>query len=127
MSHWIGSGLKFLQRLWGLIERRPGDDEDAFCVALSIKLHGVLAELGWGGWKMVALPLVLKATTRPNLMENEPETLFSFLASLKRLKRINPGDVDMVWKTKIERCALSRLEVLKGQAGDPVVSVLHVC
>jgi U3 small nucleolar RNA-associated protein 20 len=128
MSHWIGSGLKFLQRIWGLVERPAGDDEDAVCLTLSLKLHGSLAELGWGGWKMVALPLVLKATVRPSLLDQEPRKLFSFLASLKRLKKLNPGEVDMVWKAKIEKCALARLEVLKGQAGDAVVSLSrHAC
>ncbi|KAH6910215.1 U3 snoRNP protein Utp20 [Coprinopsis sp. MPI-PUGE-AT-0042] len=125
MSHWIGPGLKFLQRMWGLIERRAGDDEDAVCLTLGLKLHGALAELGWGGWKMIALPLVLKATVRPSLLEQEPRKLFSFLASLRRLKKLSPGEVDMVWKAKIEKCALARLEVLKGQAGDAVDSEIN--
>ncbi|EAU91851.2 U3 snoRNP protein Utp20 [Coprinopsis cinerea okayama7 len=120
MSHWIGPGLKFLQRSWGIIERRENDADDATCIQFSLKLHGSLAELGWGGWKMVALPLVLKATVRPNLLESEPSKLLAFCASLRRLKKISPNEVDFVWRTKIEKCALARLEVLKEQTGEAV-------
>ncbi|TFK26306.1 U3 snoRNP protein Utp20 [Coprinopsis marcescibilis] len=118
MAQWIGPGLKYLQRLWGLVERPEHDGDDAVCLELAINVHGSLAELGWGGWKMVALPSVLKATVRPNILEKEPKKLFEFLASLKHQKKLNPNEADLVWKTKIENCALGRLEALKGQTGE---------
>jgi hypothetical protein len=38
--------------------------------SFGLMLCGVLAELGWGGWRLVGLPALLKAT--PGLLQAEP-------------------------------------------------------
>ncbi|EEB91024.1 hypothetical protein MPER_10690, partial [Moniliophthora perniciosa FA553] len=48
MSAWISSGRALLTHLWG-------SDEMA---EFTLQLHGILADLSWGGWKMIALPVL---------------------------------------------------------------------
>ncbi|KAJ7582352.1 hypothetical protein C8J56DRAFT_792691, partial [Mycena floridula] len=57
MPLWLSSGRKLLEQSW----------TDTRFV---IQLHGTLAELGWGGWKMITLPMLLKKTGQ--LLEVEP-------------------------------------------------------
>lgn len=129
MALWLSNGMKFLQRAWGLTERPSRDaDDDNFCVEFSLRLNGSLAELGWGGWKLIALPLVLKMSVKPTLLGKHTTKLFAFLAALRKSKKISSGEVDLVWRTKVEKCALERLGVLKEQSGVDIVSfvLLHV-
>ncbi|KAJ8592091.1 hypothetical protein M405DRAFT_733938 [Rhizopogon salebrosus TDB-379] len=42
-------------------------------------LCGVLAELGWGGWKLVGLPSLLSATR--TLLESQPSLTLRLLVS----------------------------------------------
>jgi U3 small nucleolar RNA-associated protein 20 len=61
-------------------------------------LCGVLAELGWGGWKLVGLPALLKAT--PSLLQAEPTLTLRLLASLQHSGKL--GEVDIVWKRSVD-------------------------
>ena len=92
-SLWLGPGRKIMERAW---------DNPLF----GIQLCGGLAELGWGGWKMIALPSVLKMTQR--LLEEEPAAAVRLLSSLEKKKIL--GDVDLVWRSKVEGWVKPRLE-----------------
>ncbi|RXW23686.1 hypothetical protein EST38_g2153 [Candolleomyces aberdarensis] len=127
MALWLSHGMKFLQRAWGLIERPSQDADDDVCVEFALRLNGSLAELGWGGWKLIALPLVLKMSIKPNLLEKHTTKLFAFLAVLRKSKKISSNEVDLVWRTKVEKCALERLNLLKEQRGvDVAIEVTDI-
>lgn len=107
MPLWAGPGLKFLQRAWGV---HTDTRDDSTSLAFALKVHGCLAELGWGGWKLVGLPLVLKMCVVPRVLEEEPRAVLGLLAALRRGKKLSAGDTDLVWRTKVEKWALGRLE-----------------
>ncbi|KDQ28426.1 hypothetical protein PLEOSDRAFT_1077268 [Pleurotus ostreatus PC15] len=92
MGLWLGPGRKLLESSWS----DP---------AYAIKLHGALADLGWGGWKSLALPNVLKQT--PNLLQNDPHNTIHLLSVLHRDKRL--GEVDLVWKQRFNTWASGQL------------------
>ncbi|KAF8058583.1 hypothetical protein FPV67DRAFT_1428362 [Lyophyllum atratum] len=109
MPLWLGPGVKFLQRAWGAASTTTDEDGDE-------------DDLGWGGWKLVALPLLLKMTVSSGQgqgqgqgqrgvmpMERDPRAILHFLAELKRAKKLNAGETDLVWRDKIEKVALGRL------------------
>ncbi|KAF8991462.1 armadillo-type protein [Cyathus striatus] len=116
MSHWLGPGLKFLQRCWA---------ESQQDISFVLKLHGCLADLGWGGWRLIAMPQVLKATVKPEVLEKEPKKTLAFLASLKRSKRIELKDVDVVWRTRLEKCAIERLRDWRKEERDEAATELN--
>ncbi|KAG7447295.1 uncharacterized protein BT62DRAFT_948312 [Guyanagaster necrorhizus] len=89
----MGLGRRFLEHCW---------DHPVF----AIELHGALADLGWGGWKMIALPTLLKKT--PLLLENEPVRTLQLLASVHKEKRL--GEIDLVWKQRVEQWVKNRLQ-----------------
>jgi U3 small nucleolar RNA-associated protein 20 len=66
--------------------------------SFGLMLCGVLAELGWGGWKLVGLPALLKAT--PSLLQAEPTLTLRLLASLQHSGKL--GEVDIVWKRSVD-------------------------
>ncbi|KIJ63496.1 hypothetical protein HYDPIDRAFT_133895 [Hydnomerulius pinastri MD-312] len=68
-------------------------------------LLGALAELSWGGWKLIALPALLKST--PSLLSQEPRKSLRLLASLRRFDRL--GEVDIVWRRTIDTWISERL------------------
>lgn len=92
MTLWTGLGRKMIDRCWEYLD-------------LGIELCGALADLGWGGWKVVALPNVLKLT--PQLLQNHPKTTVQLLAALYREKKL--GEVDLVWRQRLETWARGRL------------------
>ncbi|KAG1892884.1 uncharacterized protein F5891DRAFT_1209517 [Suillus fuscotomentosus] len=67
--------------------------------SFGLMLCGVLAELGWGGWKFVRLPTLLKAT--PTLLQAEHTLTLRLLASLQHSGKL--GEVDIVWKRCVDR------------------------
>ncbi|KAG2102831.1 armadillo-type protein [Suillus discolor] len=67
--------------------------------SFGLMLCGVLAELGWGGWKLVGLPALLKAT--PTLLQAEHTLTLRLLASLQHSGKL--GEVDIVWKRSVDR------------------------
>jgi U3 small nucleolar RNA-associated protein 20 len=111
MPLWIGPGLKHLQRVWAT----PAT------LRFALKLNGCLAELGWGGWKLVALPLLLKTTVSSSVLEQEPKKVLGFLASLKRAKKLSTGETDLVWRDKMEKWVMGRLKVWNKDSGDDAV------
>ncbi|KAG1731833.1 armadillo-type protein [Suillus paluster] len=66
--------------------------------SFGLMLCGVLAELGWGGWKLVGLPALLKAT--PSLLQAEPSLTLRLLASLQNTGKL--GEVDIVFKRSVD-------------------------
>ncbi|KAL4261563.1 Small subunit processome component 20 [Pleurotus pulmonarius] len=105
MGLWLGPGRKLLESSWS----DP---------AYAIKLHGALADLGWGGWKSLALPNVLKQT--PNLLQNDPHNTIHLLSVLHRDKRL--GEVDLVWKQRFNTWASGQLRNWE-PTGDAVMDL----
>ncbi|KAK7469217.1 U3 snoRNP protein [Stygiomarasmius scandens] len=89
MAIWMSHGRHCLSRLW--------DVGAEAMMPLNLQLHGVLAELGWGGWKMIALPGLLKRTGK--LLEYESQETIRLLASLCRESKL--GDLDLICKKKV--------------------------
>lgn len=85
MTLWTGSGRKVFERSW----ERP---------LLAIELCGSLSDLGWGGWKLIALPHVKKNTF--HILETHPKQALALLVALHREKRLS--DVDIVWKQRFQ-------------------------
>ena len=73
---------------------------------LALELTGALSDLGWGGWKLVALPYV-SANTHKMLGSHPGETL-ELLAALNRAGRL--GEMDVVWKQRVGTWVEERLE-----------------
>lgn len=127
MSLWLGPALKFLQQSWAGSVSSPVTAEEfsTHPLAFTLKLHLCLSDSGWGGWKMVALPLVMRSTLRSDagLAQYAPRQLLAFAASLKREKNITPADSDTVWRTKLETLAMERLQGGKWKDGNAVDAV----
>ncbi|KAF9258369.1 hypothetical protein L218DRAFT_1080452 [Marasmius fiardii PR-910] len=108
MSSWMSSGRGYLARLW----------EDEGMVGFTLKLHGVLSELGWGGWKMIVQPVLAKKTSK--LLDTATETkgkeTMRLLAALCRGGKI--GDVDLVWRRKVEEWSYKRLKEFVARPGE---------
>lgn len=112
MSLWLGPGLKYLQRSWTL---SPSTVNEAFSqtpVSFALKLHLCLADVNWGGWKLIALPVLIKSTAKPDLglLNREQRRLIAFLAALMRGGKLGtPAEVDVSWKKKVETVIVTRL------------------
>lgn len=89
----------------------------------ALQLSGCLAEAGWGGWKLVAQPLVLRMTVAPEVLEAQPRKVLSLLAALKRAKMLGNGEADIVWRERLEKWALGRLKLWEQGEGGEAVSV----
>jgi U3 small nucleolar RNA-associated protein 20 len=61
-------------------------------------LLGALAELSWGGWKLVALPALFRSTG--DLLATEPKQTLRLFASLCHSDKL--GEVDIVWRHTID-------------------------
>ncbi|KAG6834514.1 hypothetical protein H0H93_009222, partial [Arthromyces matolae] len=128
MPLWLGPGMKFFQRAWNETcppsdassldhQKTPQKhDENSYKDTLHfvLSLNGTLASLSWGGWKPVALPLLLKNTSRPEVRASDPRGVLRLLASLKKAGKLGSsgsgGDIDVVWKGRVEEWALGRLK-----------------
>ncbi|TCD65551.1 U3 snoRNP protein [Steccherinum ochraceum] len=86
MSLWLGPGRKIIKRVW----ERP---------ALALELCGTLGDLGWGGWKMIALPHVLKKTAE--LLDSHTEKTLELLCALYKQGRLE--GIDTAWKNKLQK------------------------
>jgi len=114
MSLWLGPGLKFLQRIWAT-PTSSLDEQSPFAqtqLSFTLKLHLCLADAGWGGWKLVAMPVLLKSLTKPEfgLMTHNQKHFIAFLAGLQKGSSLgSANDVDIVWRTKIETVVSAQL------------------
>jgi hypothetical protein len=79
--------------------------------SLGLMLCGVLAELSWGGWKLVEFPSLLSATR--TLLESEPSLTLRLLAYLQNAGKL--GEVDIVW----DRVVFSELQQLHRAHQNP--------
>ncbi|KAH7909651.1 armadillo-type protein [Hygrophoropsis aurantiaca] len=73
--------------------------------SFGILLCGALFELGWGGWKLIALPALLKST--PMMLNKEPKQTLRLLACLRRAGKL--GEVDAVWRHTVGNWVQDRL------------------
>ncbi|EPQ55347.1 hypothetical protein GLOTRDRAFT_42472 [Gloeophyllum trabeum ATCC 11539] len=71
----------------------------------ALQLYGSLAELQWGGWKLIALPNLLKAA--PDLLHKEPRRTAELLATLYKKGML--GEVDAGFKVKFGEWARAKL------------------
>ena len=110
MSLWLGPGLKFLQRIWNRAH-----------IEFTLKLHLCLADAGWHGWKLVAVPVLFKSTLKPEiglLEEAQHRVLVGFLATLMRGQKLGSvAELDLGWKRKIEGIVSARLTTGKWKEG----------
>ncbi len=93
MGLWMGSGRRFLEHVWSLVTNGL-----PLHLKFALELHGVLVDMNWGGWKMIALPVLLKRSI--SLLDQDA------LGVLRLLSKINEegklGEVDVVWKRGLE-------------------------
>ena len=68
-------------------------------------LLGALAELSWGGWKLVALPALFRSTG--DLLATEPKQTLRLCASLCHSDKL--GEVDIVWRHTVDLWLCERL------------------
>ena len=109
---WVGHGLRFLRRVWGADPAHtPNGNRDVELAALefAIKVTGSLAELGWGGWKAVGMPLVMRMCVAEKVLELDGQGVLELLAALRRGKKLIAGDTDLVWRGKVEKWLLGKL------------------
>ncbi|KAF8957355.1 armadillo-type protein [Flammula alnicola] len=135
------AGLKFLQRTWNPLS--PASDSSVpfpqTQLSFTLKFHLCLADAGWGGWKLIALPVLFKSTLKPELklMEFEQRRLISFLSALTRGKKLgNVGELDLAWKKKAEAVIAGRLKDGAWKEGsmddaiaefDDILTLLPLC
>jgi U3 small nucleolar RNA-associated protein 20 len=103
-------------------------ESSAELVTFALKFNGCLASSNWGGWKLVALPLLYRSVLKP---EVDSKVLVDFLARLKKLGKIGGSgekgkEGEGMW-TKVEGYAVARLTDLKEKCGremdDSLVSI----
>ncbi|KAF9234002.1 armadillo-type protein [Melanogaster broomeanus] len=70
-----------------------------------VLLLGALSELSWGGWKLIALPTLLRSTS--TLLEKEPRKTSRLLSGLRRSDKL--GEVDIVWRHTVDTWVCDRL------------------
>ncbi|KAG8220545.1 armadillo-type protein [Butyriboletus roseoflavus] len=70
-----------------------------------ISLLGALAELFWGGWKLVALPILFRSTG--DLLATEPKQTLRLFANLRHSDKL--GEVDIVWRRTVDIWLCERL------------------
>jgi U3 small nucleolar RNA-associated protein 20 len=110
ISLWINIGKKALEHAWGNLP-----------ISFAVQLSGALAELGWGGWKQVALPLFL----RGSLKSLDTETITT-IAVLCREGMIDPEfGVDVVWRVKVENWLIDKLKTWGEQGVTDSVGVIN--
>lgn len=94
-------------------------------VTFTLKFNGCLASSNWGGWKLIALPLLYRSVFK---LDVDSGVLLNFLARLRRVGKIGGSIVEKekekeaegVWK-KVEEYAVARLMALKEKCGREMV------
>ena len=100
MSLWMGLGRRYLEYVWSL-----ANDGSEIHVKYALEIHGILVEMGWGGWKMIALPVLLKRSIP--LLEVQSLQVLRLLSKVKEEGKL--GEVDVVWKRGVEAWLKGRL------------------
>ncbi|OCH91059.1 hypothetical protein OBBRIDRAFT_887230 [Obba rivulosa] len=106
MALWMGPGRKALEHAW----ERP---------QLGLELTGALADAGWGGWKLLAQPLVLKRA--PQLLDSHTRETLELLVVGQREKRL--GEVDVVFRQRLQTWVEGRLS--SWELTEDNVLILH--
>ncbi|KAG8737812.1 U3 snoRNP protein [Ceratobasidium sp. 414] len=105
MTAWIGPGRRALDAVW----QNPAE---------GMRVAAILSELGWGGWKSVVLPHVLRRT---------PETLASSstqtLSAIAYFYSTGQLDVDPVWTARVGSDISTMLQ--NWCIGDNVIDLLN--
>ena len=95
MALWMGPGRRIIERAWD----SPQPDH-------GLTLCGALADLGWGGWKMIAVPSLAKVI--PPLLHNAHGGLvLHLLASLRREGKL--WELNFGCRTALEEYVCARL------------------
>ena len=109
MALWLGPGRKVFERIW----ERP---------VLGVELCGALSDLNWGGWKMLALPHVLKLA--PELLQSHTAKTLELLVAVHREGRLE--NVDVAWKGKLQKWVDGRFAAWDGST-DKASTVRRLC
>ena len=112
MALWMGPGRKVLARIW----ERP---------VLALELCTALSDLKWGGWKLLALPQIVKFV--PDLLDSHTEKALELLSALQEARRLQ---VDAPWKQRLQAWFTQRLSSWTGapeQVRRTVISYRSVC
>ncbi|PFH47399.1 hypothetical protein AMATHDRAFT_67804 [Amanita thiersii Skay4041] len=136
MALWLNQGRDFIQRSWEstVVDAQSHSTLDdvmnaeTHCsvsasrgdvlLAFTLPLHASLAQLSWGGWKLIALPLVVKHSLHIlSIASTESAVpvstyLIHFLGALRRDQKLSPSDVDIVWKQRLEKLCLETISSL---------------
>ena len=104
MALWMGPGRKIIEKSWETPE-------------YGIKLCGSLADLEWGGWKMIAVPSLTKAI--PQLLESAYGLVLHLLASLQREGKL--WQLDSTCRRVLEEHMCARLG--QWEMRDELVSI----
>ena len=93
-------------------------DSAGLATTFTLKFSGCLASSNWGGWNLVALPLLYRFVLKPDL---DLKILLDFLARLKRMGKVGGSgerkkEAEGMWK-KVEKYAVARLTALEEKCG----------
>lgn len=100
MAIWMGPGRKMLERVWN---ERP---------SLALQLTGALSDMEWGGWKMIALPHVMKRALELLGNNKEPLLVLEVLNSVQTGAKLSTADER--WKDKLAQWVESRFANWEG-------------
>ncbi|KAG8773650.1 U3 snoRNP protein [Ceratobasidium sp. 428] len=106
MAAWIGSGRRALDAVW----KDPVE---------GLRVAGILSELGWGGWKSILLPHVLRRT--PETLASSPTQTLLVLAHLYSAGQL---DVDPVWIARVGSDISKMLQ--NWNLGDDTTALLNI-
>ncbi|KAI0782968.1 armadillo-type protein [Abortiporus biennis] len=95
MALWMGPGRKVLEYVWN--SDRP---------LLALELSGALSDLNWGGWKLIALPHILKHSLQ--LLKTYPSKTLELLCRLYSERRLE--GVDSNWKRGLQNWVDERFQ-----------------
>ena len=108
MALWMGPGRKVFERAW---EERP---------ILALELTGVLSDMNWGGWRLIAQPHVSKRILV--VLDTYTQQALETLCALQRNGRLE--STDAAWRERQQAWVDARFQRWSGS--DEQVSLLHM-
>ncbi|KAJ7475832.1 armadillo-type protein [Mycena latifolia] len=109
-SFWMGKGREVLDTVWTATSDRAA--------LFAISLTGVLAEVGWAGWRAIGVPVLLRMSSKIVAAKDGDEALqrrtVGLIAELWRTKKLGTGDGDVVWRNCVESWGVRRLREMTG-------------